>query len=258
MIRYAVVYGRRWDDRNEYMLCENEDRPMKRHRRYWWGVGLGVVFVCGALFLPRCSGLSAASADSKVPATAPRPPAAGIAASPKSPPRKGDKCLFIFLPADVRQGKIVLLVYPQPSLSNARSQEDRIRSALRKLFAYPAKADERSSKRLHTAIPPGVEIRKVQLAKNDITIDLNSRVLDFKSVEKSLPFSTMRSRSALVALAQIVFTATQWSHHSSVSIRIEGRKRSRLGNADISKAWSRKDFRSYFVVTDNGGRPIAF
>ena len=206
------------------------------------------------------------SAESKKPPSrrearsvvAPRSPGAGVAASPQSSPRKNVESMSIYLPADVQRGKIVLLAHPQSLPPNATSQEQRIRSALRKLLAYPAKTDESSSKRLHTAIPPGAEILKVQIGKNRIAVDLTSRVLNSKSVEKFLPFSTMRDKSATLLLAQIVFTATEWSHDSSVSILIEGRKRSRLGNADISKAWRRKDFRSDFLVTDSGGRPIPF
>jgi len=177
-------------------------------------------------------------------------------------PTRPARAILVFLPADVREGKIALrATRGNGSAAPARATTtDLVRTSLKMLFAYPSKPDERHSKRMPTAVPPGVRVLGVDVQEKAITVNLSSQVLKYRSVEKFLPFSTMRDHSAQVLLAQIVFTASEPSKDASVQVLVGGKKLRTHGknSLDTSRPSGRQDFRAGFLAEDESGRPIQF
>ncbi len=112
-------------------------------------------------------------------------------------------------------------------------QQDSLRSALEALLNGPSATD--AQQELTSAIPKGTRLRNVRVVAGVATIDLST---EFDSGGGSL--------SMTARIAQVVYTATQFSTIQKVLFEIDGKPVTALGGEGIviDKAQSRADWES--------------
>ena len=183
-----------------------------------------------------------------------------LRASSWHPPPEGVPTQLLFVVAGSWEGKVHLVAEPWSTYHPGSTEEERVRCALQDLLAYPAGHDEGwwfPAKRLHTMVPPKMRLLGVTLHAGRITPDFNAKIRDFRKVQNFVPGISSRA-APVTLLAQIVFTATQFSPDAAVEVLIEGKKCNLLGRShvDISHPWLRRDFSDAIIAEDNGGRRL--
>ena len=134
------------------------------------------------------------------------------------------------------EGKVALTGAGFSHYHPSDTREERARSALDELLAFSSSTPSPffwGGKRLYSMVPPRTRLLDLRLREDMLTVDLSGEALDLKKAAQGLPNLTADNglriatepNAGAIALAQVVFTATDACGDVGVQILFDGRKR---------------------------------